>query len=98
MKQIKKAIQRGLMEPDKDDPFELFISSTEIRYCYYKETHKILGNTFGMCVLQVASAALPPARPPTRPPAFRNPPPAPSSSRRPDRDSAAAAEGALLGL
>ena len=53
MKQIKKSIQRGLLDPDKDDPFELFISSTDIRYCYYKETHKILGNTFGMCVLQV---------------------------------------------
>jgi N-acetyltransferase 10 len=37
----------------QEDPFELFISSTKIRYCYYSETHKILGNTFGMCVLQV---------------------------------------------
>jgi tRNA(Met) C34 N-acetyltransferase TmcA len=53
MKQIKKAIQRGLMAPDQDDPFELFVSATDIRYTYYKETHKILGNTFGMCVLQV---------------------------------------------
>jgi len=59
MKQIKKAIQRGLLDPDKDDPFELFISSTEIRYCYYKETHKILGNTFGMCILQVRGPLMP---------------------------------------
>ena len=28
------------------------MSSKEIRFCYYKETHKILGQTFGMCVLQ----------------------------------------------
>jgi tRNA(Met) C34 N-acetyltransferase TmcA len=31
---------------DVDEPFELFISSQEIRYCYYKETHKILGFFF----------------------------------------------------
>jgi N-acetyltransferase 10 len=54
MKQIKKAMQKGLIDPEKDDPFELFISSTEIRYTYYKETDKILGNTFGMCILQVS--------------------------------------------
>jgi hypothetical protein len=30
------------------------VSSTDIRYCYYHETHKILGNTFGICVLQVS--------------------------------------------
>lgn len=35
-----------------DDPFESFVASTEIRYTYYKETHKVLGQTFGMLVLQ----------------------------------------------
>ena len=69
MREIKKKIKRGLIDPDKvrhvnspaatdkpaqDDPFELFISATDIRYTYYAETHKVLGNTFGMCVLQVA--------------------------------------------
>ena len=53
MRQIKKQIQRGQKSDDKDDPFELFVSSTNIRYTYYKETDKILGQTFGMCVLQV---------------------------------------------
>ena len=43
---------RGLIDPEKDDPFELFISSTEISYCYYKETARVLGNTYGMLVLQ----------------------------------------------
>jgi N-acetyltransferase 10 len=38
----------------QDDAFELFISATDIRYTYYAETHKVLGNTFGMCVLQVS--------------------------------------------
>mmetsp|Transcript_30059 Transcript_30059/g.76168 ORF Transcript_30059/g.76168 Transcript_30059/m.76168 type:complete len:263 (-) Transcript_30059:3-791(-) len=28
------------------------MNSFQIRYCYYKETKKILGNTFGMCILQ----------------------------------------------
>lgn len=28
------------------------MSSKDIRYCYYKDSHKILGQTFGMCVLQ----------------------------------------------
>jgi tRNA(Met) C34 N-acetyltransferase TmcA len=53
MKQHQAALKKGLKNPDTEDPFELFIASTNIRYCYYKESHKILGNTFGMCVLQV---------------------------------------------
>lgn len=28
------------------------MSSKDIRYCYYKDSHKVLGKTFGMCVLQ----------------------------------------------
>ncbi|CAI7767542.1 unnamed protein product, partial [Closterium sp. NIES-54] len=52
MRQMKKMMQRGLLDPEKEDPFALFMASTAIRYCYYAETHKILGNTFGMCVLQ----------------------------------------------
>lgn len=53
MRQIKKMAQRGLLDPEQEDPFSLFVASTDIRYCYYHDTHKILGNTFGMCVLQV---------------------------------------------
>ncbi len=53
LKKMKKQAQRGLLDPDrKSDTFDLFISSTNIRYCYYKDTHKILGTTFGMLVLQ----------------------------------------------
>ncbi|KAI9136920.1 putative nucleolar ATPase Kre33 [Paraphysoderma sedebokerense] len=59
IKLIKKQIERGIRDADKDDPFELFISSTDIRYTYYKETHKILGNTYGMCVLQDFEAITP---------------------------------------
>lgn len=52
MKEIKKKLKSGLMDADKEDPFELFIAATDIRYCYYSETHKILGSTYGMLVLQ----------------------------------------------
>jgi tRNA(Met) C34 N-acetyltransferase TmcA len=53
MNHIKKDIAWGIRDADTDDPFELFISSTNIRYTYYKETEKVLGTTWGMCVLQV---------------------------------------------
>ena len=53
MKQLQKKLKSGSLEVKDDDPFELFIAATDIRYCYYSETHKILGNTYGMCVLQV---------------------------------------------
>ena len=49
---------QGLLDPEKDDPFELFVASTKIRYTYYKDTHKILGNTYGMCVLQACHCPL----------------------------------------
>lgn len=54
MKQLQKKIKTGTLNINQDDPFELFIAATNIRYCYYNETHKILGNTFGMCILQVS--------------------------------------------
>lgn len=59
MKEIKRNQSRGLHDPDRDDPFDLFISSTNIRWTYYKETEKILGQTFGMCVLQDFEAITP---------------------------------------
>lgn len=59
MKQVKKMVQRGLLDPEKEDPFSLFVASTSIRYCYYKETQNILGNTYGMCVLQDFEALTP---------------------------------------
>ena len=34
--QIKAMKKKGLLDPEKDDPFELFVASTKIRYCYYK--------------------------------------------------------------
>lgn len=56
---IKKEIKRGTREVNQEDPFELFISLQNIRYVYYKETEKILGNTYGMCILQDFEALTP---------------------------------------
>lgn len=56
---IKKDIKRGIREANTEDPFELFVSLHDIRYVYYKETEKILGNTYGMCILQDFEAITP---------------------------------------
>lgn len=56
---IKKEIKRGTREVNEQDPFETFISNQNIRYVYYKETEKILGNTYGMCILQDFEALTP---------------------------------------
>lgn len=52
-KQIKKLMQRGLLDPEKVDPFQLFLETGGLTHCLYKDSERILGNTFGMCVLQV---------------------------------------------
>ena len=56
---IKNEIKRGIRERNEEDPFELFLTLHNIRYCYYKETDKILGNTYGMCILQDFEAITP---------------------------------------
>ncbi|KAI9680065.1 MAG: killer toxin resistant protein [Caeruleum heppii] len=56
---IKKEIKRGIRDANTEDPFELFVSLHNIRYVYYKETDKILGNTYGMCILQDFEAITP---------------------------------------
>lgn len=56
---IKKEIKRGIREVNTEDAFELFVSLRDIRYVYYKETEKILGNTYGMCILQDFEAITP---------------------------------------
>jgi N-acetyltransferase 10 len=68
-------VKRGIREANDHDPFEIFITVTDIRYTYvpgislstivltgysyYKESEKILGNTFGMLVLQDFEAITP---------------------------------------
>ncbi|KAK9233368.1 hypothetical protein WN943_023617 [Citrus x changshan-huyou] len=58
-KQIKKLMQRGLLDPEKVDPFQLFLETGGLTHCLYKDSERILGNTFGMCVLQDFEALTP---------------------------------------
>lgn len=51
MKEIKNLQKKGLFDSNVDDPFQLFVTSTTINYCYYKDTHRILGQTHQMLVL-----------------------------------------------
>ncbi|KAH6867661.1 N-acetyltransferase 10 [Coprinopsis sp. MPI-PUGE-AT-0042] len=56
---IKREVKKGIREPNEQNPFEIFVTVTDIRYTYYKESHKILGNTYGMLVLQDFEAITP---------------------------------------
>ena len=56
---IRKEVKKGTREANERDPFELFVAHEKIRYVFYKETDKILGNTFKMCILQDFEAITP---------------------------------------
>ncbi|GAA0146893.1 RNA processing factor [Lithospermum erythrorhizon] len=43
----------------KVDKFSLFIETCKIKFCSYEDSQKVLGKTFGMCVLQDFSALTP---------------------------------------
>ncbi|KAH8582111.1 KRE33p like superfamily I ATPAse fused to an acetylase [Cryptosporidium sp. chipmunk genotype I] len=58
-KQRNKKAKQGKLDEQLEDPFELFVTNAEIRYCYYKDSHSILGRTFGMCILQDFEAITP---------------------------------------
>eukprot|EP00522_Entomoneis_paludosa_P018351 CAMPEP_0172451884 /NCGR_PEP_ID=MMETSP1065-20121228/9723_1 /TAXON_ID=265537 /ORGANISM="Amphiprora paludosa, Strain CCMP125" /LENGTH=1112 /DNA_ID=CAMNT_0013203855 /DNA_START=47 /DNA_END=3385 /DNA_ORIENTATION=+ len=60
MKKLKRQKQRGLeKDVDQADNFELFISQTDINWCYYRDSHRVLGTTVGMLVLQDFEALTP---------------------------------------
>jgi len=59
MKKIKKMMNKGLYDANEENAFDLFISSADIKYCYYSDTQRILGNTFGMLILQDFEALTP---------------------------------------
>ncbi|XP_039686027.1 RNA cytidine acetyltransferase 1 [Medicago truncatula] len=58
-KQIEKLRKRGLLDPDRADPFSSFMKSKEITRRLYEDSEKILGSTFGMCILQDFEALTP---------------------------------------
>lgn len=58
MKKLKH--KKGLANSGGDmDNFELFLSQTNIHWCYYKDSHRVLGTTVGMLVLQDFEALTP---------------------------------------
>lgn len=58
MRELQKLKKAGL-EVNEDNPLDMFIASANVRWCYYHETHKILGQTYGMAVLQDFEAMQP---------------------------------------
>ncbi|KAK4351818.1 hypothetical protein RND71_027336 [Anisodus tanguticus] len=52
-------MQQGVLDPEKVDPFELFIETGGVSFCLYRDSERILGNTYGMCVLQDFEALTP---------------------------------------
>ena len=61
MKKLKRDKDRGLAlaEQDQNNNFELFIGQTDISWCYYKDSHRVLGTTVGLLVLQDFEALTP---------------------------------------
>jgi len=45
--------ERGQLDPEKLDAFSLFLDVVDVTHCLYKDSERILGNTFGICILQV---------------------------------------------
>ncbi|XP_062097838.1 RNA cytidine acetyltransferase 1-like [Humulus lupulus] len=58
-KQLKRLMQSGLQDAEKADSLSLFLETAGLTYCLYKDSEKVLGNTFGMCVLQDFEALTP---------------------------------------
>jgi N-acetyltransferase 10 len=50
---------KGDAAADQADNFELFISQADINWCYYRDSHRVLGTTVGMLILQDFEALTP---------------------------------------
>ncbi|KNH08278.1 hypothetical protein XU18_1179 [Perkinsela sp. CCAP 1560/4] len=48
----KEKLSGRIVSASTHENFENFLSQTNIRYCFYKESKKIIGNTYGMVILQ----------------------------------------------
>lgn len=44
--------EAALEQQLQESPFNVFLAATQIRFCYFRDTHGILGQTYGMLVLQ----------------------------------------------
>jgi len=70
MEKLKRDKKRGLAKQlqgkegaasqlERMDNFELFLSNTDITWCYYKDSHRVLGTTHSILVLQDFEALTP---------------------------------------
>lgn len=59
VQKIKKDIKRGLRTANHSDPFEAFVLSNKIRYTRFKDSAKILGQTFDCLIIQNFEAITP---------------------------------------
>ena len=59
LKKLEDNQNKGLVDREELKAFELFFNNTDIRKCKYEETQGILGNTFGMLILQDFEAITP---------------------------------------
>lgn len=70
MEKLKRDKKRGLAKQqsqgktgsaalDQMDNFELFLTNTDITWCYYKDSHRVLGTTHSILVLQDFEALTP---------------------------------------
>ncbi len=59
VQKIKKEIRKGLRRPNLDDPFEAFILGTDLRYTRFRDSERVLGQTFQFLVLQDFHAITP---------------------------------------
>lgn len=53
-----KKIAAGKLEVSEESLFDAFRVATTIHGRYYSESHAMLGQTYGVCVLQVSSIIL----------------------------------------
>lgn len=52
LKKLEKNLTAGKCDISKENAFDLFLLSTSIRYCSFSDTQRLLGNTYGVCVIQ----------------------------------------------
>lgn len=52
-KLANKLAKKGLYDETTESPYELFLRTTDIKYVYYRDSQKVLGQTFSVLVLQV---------------------------------------------
>lgn len=52
MKEITASIKAGNYDSLSENPFDLFLTQSDIQYCFYKDSQNILGSTFGSLILQ----------------------------------------------